>query len=90
MSSRPFRGTLAYSLPYTHVSRLTMYHTCSLWLTDKAGRRTMLLVGAGGMIVCHFIVAAISTAYGDSNPPAQRALVAFGTLTRVYKLGLSG
>ncbi|GAA5984612.1 hypothetical protein JCM10908_003424 [Rhodotorula pacifica] len=48
-----------------------------LWLTDKAGRRTMLLVGAGGMIVCHFIVAAISTAYGDSNPPAQRALVAF-------------
>ncbi|POY74762.1 hypothetical protein BMF94_2238 [Rhodotorula taiwanensis] len=54
-----------------------------LWLTDKAGRRTMLLVGAGGMIVCHFIVAAISTAFPvddngfASNVTAQKALIAF-------------
>ncbi|GAA5971626.1 hypothetical protein JCM8115_005885 [Rhodotorula mucilaginosa] len=48
-----------------------------LWLTDKAGRRTMLLVGAAGMIVCHFIVAAISTATDSTNQPAQKALVAF-------------
>lgn len=37
----------------------------------------MLLVGAAGMIVCHFIVAAISTATDSSNQPAQKALVAF-------------
>ncbi|BGP57312.1 hypothetical protein JCM8202_001686 [Rhodotorula sphaerocarpa] len=49
-----------------------------LYLTDKAGRRTMLLVGAGGMLVCHFIVAAISTAYPDgNNQAAQNALIAF-------------
>jgi hypothetical protein len=37
----------------------------------------MLLVGAAGMIVCHFIVAAISTATDSTNQPAQKALVAF-------------
>ncbi|GAA5915374.1 hypothetical protein JCM8208_007693 [Rhodotorula glutinis] len=48
-----------------------------LWLTDKAGRRTMLLVGAVGMAVCHFIVAIIGTALPASNDAGQKVLIAF-------------
>merc|ERR1712093_86883 len=48
-----------------------------LWLTDKAGRRTMLLVGAIGMAVCHFIVAITGTCVADSNQAGQKVLIAF-------------
>ncbi|BGP10957.1 Plasma membrane low glucose sensor [Rhodotorula toruloides] len=48
-----------------------------LWLTDKAGRRTMLLVGAVGMAVCHFIVAGCSTALSQDNEAGQKVLIGF-------------
>lgn len=49
----------------------------AFWMMDRFGRRTLLVWGAMYMAVCELIVASIGTAYGDSNPSAQKALVAF-------------
>lgn len=48
-----------------------------LYMVETWGRRNLLLFGAVGMAVCQFIVAAIGTATGSDNQPAQNALVAF-------------
>ncbi|BGP42994.1 Plasma membrane low glucose sensor [Rhodotorula kratochvilovae] len=48
-----------------------------LWLTDKAGRRTMLLIGGVGMAVCHFIVAITGTVVSSDNDAGQKVLIAF-------------
>jgi sugar porter (SP) family MFS transporter len=49
-----------------------------LWLVETWGRRRLLLFGAIGMFVAQMIVASAGTAFpGDSNMPAQKALVAF-------------
>ncbi|TVY73250.1 putative glucose transporter rco-3 [Lachnellula suecica] len=49
-----------------------------LWLVESWGRRRLLLFGAVGMFVAQMIVASAGTAFpGDSNMPAQKALVAF-------------
>ncbi|KAG4442475.1 hypothetical protein IFR05_002077 [Cadophora sp. M221] len=49
-----------------------------LYLVETWGRRRLLLFGAIGMFVSQMIVASAGTAFpGDSNMPAQKALVAF-------------
>lgn len=37
----------------------------------------MLLVGAVGMAVCHFVVAACSTALSQNNEAGQKVLIGF-------------
>jgi len=48
-----------------------------LYMVEAWGRRPLLLFGAIGMCVSQFIVAAIGTAVGTDDLPAQRALIAF-------------
>ncbi|GAA5900174.1 hypothetical protein JCM6882_002635 [Rhodosporidiobolus microsporus] len=48
-----------------------------LYLIDKAGRRVMLLIGAIGMTVCHFIVAGTGVGVSDDNTAGQKVLIAF-------------
>ncbi|GAA5881110.1 hypothetical protein JCM5296_000847 [Sporobolomyces johnsonii] len=48
-----------------------------LYLIDKAGRRVMLLIGAAGMVVCHFIVAGVGVGISADNESGQKVLVAF-------------
>lgn len=48
-----------------------------LYMVEKLGRRNLLLLGAIGMCVCQFIVAATGTAAGTTNLPAQRTAIAF-------------
>ncbi|CAO1624773.1 unnamed protein product [Parajaminaea phylloscopi] len=49
----------------------------SFFLMERAGRRWLLIGGAMYMAVCELIVASLGTHYGNSNPSAQKALVAF-------------
>ena len=53
-------------------------------LIDRAGRRTLLLVGAAGMMFCEYIVAIVGVTAGKTNSAgeainlaAQRVLIAF-------------
>ncbi|GAA5837734.1 hypothetical protein JCM3766R1_000568 [Sporobolomyces carnicolor] len=48
-----------------------------LFLVDRAGRRPLLLYGALGMIVCHFIVAGVGSGVSSDNDAGQKVLVAF-------------
>jgi MFS transporter, SP family, sugar:H+ symporter len=48
-----------------------------LYMVEKMGRRNLLLFGAIGMCVCQYIVAAVGTAAGTTNMPAQNAAIAF-------------
>ncbi|GJN93220.1 hypothetical protein Rhopal_006267-T1 [Rhodotorula paludigena] len=48
-----------------------------LLAVDRFGRRTLLLIGACGMAVCHFIVAITGTVISDDNEAGQRVLIAF-------------
>ncbi|GAA6012729.1 hypothetical protein JCM10207_005340 [Rhodosporidiobolus poonsookiae] len=48
-----------------------------LWAIDRFGRRSMLLVGAIGMTVCHFIVAGTGVGISEDNQAGQKVLVAF-------------
>lgn len=46
------------------------------WLIERCGRRTILIYGAVGMLVCEFIIAAVGTALpGHTN--ATRTLIVF-------------
>lgn len=47
-----------------------------LLAVDRFGRRTLLLIGACGMAVCHFIVAITGTVISDDNEAGQRVLIA--------------
>ena len=58
----------------------TIVNVCStpisFWTIERFGRRTLLIWGAVGMVVCQFIVGAVGTALpNDDN--ATRALIAF-------------
>jgi len=58
----------------------TLVNVCStpisFWIVEKYGRRTMLIYGAAGMVVCQFIVGAVGVALpNDQN--AIRCLIAF-------------
>ncbi|GAA5996172.1 hypothetical protein JCM5350_000491 [Sporobolomyces pararoseus] len=48
-----------------------------LFLVDRAGRRPLLLIGAAGMIICHFIVAGVGVGVSADNKAGQQTLVAF-------------
>ncbi|KAG9029313.1 hypothetical protein FRB95_005477 [Tulasnella sp. JGI-2019a] len=48
-----------------------------IYLVDKAGRRSLLLIGAVGMLVCEYLVAIVGVAVHEDNLAAQKVLVAF-------------
>ncbi|KIO19081.1 hypothetical protein M407DRAFT_246291 [Tulasnella calospora MUT 4182] len=48
-----------------------------IWLVDRAGRRSLLLIGAAGMLFCEYIVAIVGVAVSDTNLAAQKVLIAF-------------
>jgi len=58
----------------------TLVNVCStpisFWTIEKFGRRTLLVWGALGMVICQFIVAAVGTAL-PNDQSATRALIAF-------------
>jgi len=47
----------------------------SFWTIERFGRRTLLIYGAGGMVVCQFIVAIIGTV--DNSKTTVKAMIAF-------------
>lgn len=49
----------------------------SFWTVEKLGRRTLLIYGAIGMVVCEFIVAIVGTAMGDESDAAGYCLIVF-------------
>lgn len=53
-----------------------------LWLVEKWGRRPTLLLGAGGMFVCEFIVGIVGTA--ANSTVANSVLIAFVCLYIVF------
>ncbi|CAK7203095.1 hypothetical protein SEUCBS139899_005824 [Sporothrix eucalyptigena] len=58
----------------------TLVNVCStpisFYTVERFGRRTILIYGALGMLICEFIVAAVGTALPD-DPTALRCLIAF-------------
>jgi len=48
-----------------------------IWLVDRAGRRSLLLIGAAGMVVCEYIVAIVGVTVSDTNLAGQHVLIAF-------------
>ncbi|KAK9481134.1 general substrate transporter [Lipomyces japonicus] len=58
----------------------TLVNVCStplsFWTVERYGRRTILIWGALGMLICEFIVAIIGVADGE-NPNAVKAMLAF-------------
>ncbi|GAA6059048.1 hypothetical protein JCM10212_001273 [Sporobolomyces blumeae] len=48
-----------------------------LLLVDRMGRRPLLLIGAAGMFVCHFIVAGVGSGVSTDNQAGQNTLIAF-------------
>ncbi|KAI8449114.1 hypothetical protein BY996DRAFT_6418860 [Phakopsora pachyrhizi] len=54
-----------------------------IWLVDKAGRRSLLLIGAAVMCICEFIVAIVGVKVDTSNIVGQRVLIAFGPIAWV-------
>jgi len=58
----------------------TLVNVCStpisFYIIERFGRRTILIYGALGMVICEFIVAIIGTADG-SNPTTVKAEIAF-------------
>jgi sugar porter (SP) family MFS transporter len=58
----------------------TLVNVCStplsFWMIERIGRRTILIWGAAGMVVCQFIVAIAGTVDGD-NDNTVRAMIAF-------------
>ncbi|CAH7666752.1 general substrate transporter [Phakopsora pachyrhizi] len=48
-----------------------------VWLVDKTGRRSLLLVGSAVMTLCEFIIAIIGVKVDSSEVTGQRTLVAF-------------
>jgi sugar porter (SP) family MFS transporter len=58
----------------------TLVNVCStpisFWAIERLGRRTLLIYGAAGMVICQFIVAIVGVTDGD-NPKAVSAMIAF-------------
>lgn len=48
-----------------------------IYLVDRAGRRSLLLIGAAGMLVCEYIIAIVGVTISDSNLAGQKVLIAF-------------
>lgn len=68
--SQPFLFTIA-----SNVVNVVMT-VPGMWGMERIGRRKLLIWGAIWMTICELIVAIIGTVVGESNPAAQRALVA--------------
>ncbi|KAF1994632.1 MFS monosaccharide transporter-like protein [Amniculicola lignicola CBS 123094] len=49
----------------------------SFWAIEKLGRRTLLIWGAVGMLICEFIIAIVGTAVGDSSKATSICLTVF-------------
>lgn len=67
---------------------ITLVNVCStplsFWIVERFGRRIILIVGAGGMVICQFIVAIIGVTAGkteNNNSAAISAMIAFICLT---------
>ena len=71
-------GTI--SNPFLIYLIFTLVNVCStpisFWIIERYGRRTILIWGALGMVVCQFIVAIAGTVDG-SNPQTVKAQIAF-------------
>ncbi|KAF2755636.1 general substrate transporter [Pseudovirgaria hyperparasitica] len=48
----------------------------SFYIVERLGRRTILIYGAAGMVVCQFIIAIAGTVDGE-NPNTVKAMIAF-------------
>jgi sugar porter (SP) family MFS transporter len=48
-----------------------------IYLVDKMGRRSLLLIGAAGMLVCEYLVAIIGVTISVDNLAGQKVLIAF-------------
>ncbi|KAJ1306737.1 hypothetical protein OPQ81_007725 [Rhizoctonia solani] len=69
--SNPFLITIA-----TNVVNVGMTLP-GIYLVDKAGRRSLLLIGAAGMLICEFLVAIIGVTISTENLAGQKVLIAF-------------
>jgi sugar porter (SP) family MFS transporter len=70
--STPFlKSTGAISNEFLISLIFTLVNVCStplsFWTVERFGRRTILLVGAGGMLVCQFIVAIVGVTVGFNH-----------------------
>ncbi|KAF8328345.1 MFS monosaccharide transporter [Cantharellus anzutake] len=48
-----------------------------MWAVDKVGRRSLLLIGAAGMLFCEYIIAIVGVTISTSNLAGQKVLIAF-------------
>ncbi|KAG8852594.1 hypothetical protein FRB96_008593 [Tulasnella sp. 330] len=48
-----------------------------IYLVDKAGRRSLLLWGAAGMLICEYVVAVVGVTVKDTDMAGQKVLIAF-------------
>lgn len=58
----------------------TIVNVCStpvaFWAMERLGRRTVLMTGAAGMVICQFIVAITGVVDGH-DPESVKAMIAF-------------
>lgn len=75
-----FEGLGTISNPFLISLITTLVNVCStpisFYIIERLGRRTILIWGAAGMVICQFIVAIAGTVDGD-NPATVRAEIAF-------------
>lgn len=85
--STPFlQSTGAISDPFLISLIFTLVNVCStplsFWTVERFGRRTILIIGAGAMLICQFLVAIIGVTVGfnhthvDPNDPEGEARLA--------------
>jgi MFS family permease len=58
----------------------TLVNVCSFYIIEKYGRRSILIWGALGMVICEFIVGIVGVTKGrisENDPAAVRAQIAF-------------
>jgi SP family sugar:H+ symporter-like MFS transporter len=75
-----FKSLGTISNPFLISLITTLVNVCStplsFWMIERFGRRTILIYGAAGMVVCQFIVAIAGTVDG-SNHATVSAMIAF-------------
>ncbi len=55
-----------------------------IWLVDRAGRRSLLLIGAAGMLTCQYIVAIVGISVKSTDMAGQSVLIAFVCIYIVF------
>jgi len=48
-----------------------------IWAVERVGRRSLLIIGAIGMLVCEYLIAIIGVTISTSNMAGQKVLIAF-------------